>query len=197
MQKTANLLLLMMLFLFFSFSTNMNSSATNNYADSAQCVVKYEKWMEYKELERRAVVEKQLYDSLVAKSSIKWVLTGFSDAQIHIESKGDQNAVSSEGAIGVAQFLPSTWEALIRNKLIPEWFVIDNEAHQRIAQLVYLSHLYELWPHAADDRRALTAASYNAGPGRIKRLVKDYGSAWRDSLPSETVKYLHNLKKYV
>lgn len=158
----------------------------------------YSKMIIYREIEHQALLERRMYDSLASKPSVKWLLTGFTETQIQIESSGDQTAISSEGAQGIAQFLPSTWEALKRNKLIPEWFVIGNEAHQRMAQLIYLDYLYNKWfDQPAADRRALMAASYNAGIGTIKDLVNTYGSEWRNYLPDETIKYLNTLKKFV
>ena len=158
----------------------------------------YTKMLIFQAIERQALLERRMYDSLASKPSVKWLLTGFTETQIQIESSGNQNAISPEGAQGIAQFLPSTWEALKRNKLIPEWFVIGNEAHQRMAQLIYLNYLYDKWyDQPREDRKALMAASYNAGLGTVKDLVNTYGSEWRNYLPDETIKYLNTLKRFV
>jgi soluble lytic murein transglycosylase-like protein len=197
MQKTANLLFMMMVLLFVSFRSPMDSISIATEVRRESATEVYNKFIERREQDRRAVIEQQLYDSLSNKSSIKWLLTGFTESQIHYESRGNQDAVSSEGAIGIAQFMPDTWNALIEKKYIPEWFDINNEKHQRIAQLVYLDHLYTIWYQRSDDRKALTVASYNAGPGAIFELVNKYGSEWRDYLPEETTKYLNYLKRYI
>ena len=196
MQRTANLLLFMILFLFFNL--HFIDSPSSSTIESLESKVKvYEKFMEYREISRREKVEETMYDSLMKKSSIKWLLTGFVKTQIHMESSGNQGAISPEGAIGIAQFMPNTWEGLIQRGMLPTWFDINNEKHQRIAQLVYLDHLYGMWWKFPDDRRALTAASYNAGPGRILNLIKVYGLYWREYLPKETTNYLKHLKIYV
>lgn len=196
MQKTANQILFMIIFLFLNL--RFIDSPSSSTMESLESKVKvYEKFMEYREMARRITVEDQMYDSLMQKSSIKWLLTGFVKTQIHIESRGNQNAISPEGAVGIAQFMPDTWSRLIQRQMIPEWFSINNEKHQRIAQLIYLDHLYGMWWQFPEDRRALTAASYNAGPGRILSIIKIHGLSWRDHLPSETINYLKHLKIYV
>ena len=81
--------------------------------------------------------------------------------------------------------------------MIPEWFDITNEKHQRIAQLIYLDHLYSMWYTFPEERTALMAASYNAGPGRILNLVKVHGLSWKEHLPLETINYLNYLKHYI
>lgn len=198
MQKTANFLLLALIFMFFGTQSFVTSSSLPDGAMIAREKDNYTKMIIYREVERQAFLEKRMYDSLASKPSVKWLLTGFTETQIQIESSGDQNAISPEGAQGIAQFLPSTWEALKRNKLIPEWFVIGNEAHQRMAQLIYLNYLYDKWyDQPYTDRKALMAASYNAGLGTVKDLVKTYGSEWRNYLPDETIQYLTKIKKFV
>ena len=198
MQKTANFLLLMVVFMFLGIQSFVTSSSLPEGVMMQNAKDNYTKMLIYHKIERQAFLEKRMLDSLSSKSSIKWLLTGFSETQIMIESSGNQNAISPEGAQGIAQFLPSTWEALKRNKLIPEWFVIGNEAHQRMAQLIYLNYLYNKWydrPYV--DRKALMAASYNAGLGAVKDLVKTYGSEWKNYLPDETIKYLNTLKRFI
>lgn len=157
----------------------------------------YAKILLDRETDYREAYEDSLRISLMSKPSMKWMLNGFIEAQIHHESRGNQTAISPKGAIGKCQFMPSTWEALITRGLLPEWFVIDNEEHQEIAQLIYLDYLYTMWYNEGDDRKALTVASYNAGPGAIKNIKNQYGSLWRENLPAETSKYLINLKRFI
>jgi hypothetical protein len=197
MRKTAYLLLMMMLFLGFSGSILEPSSSSAPPVSLVDKVVAYEKFLEYRELDYRVGVEERLYDSLASKPSLKWLLTGFIDRQIHFESGGNQSAISPEGAQGIAQFMPDTWNSMLEKGWIPAWFDINNEAHQRIAQLVYLDHLNNMWYSMPQDRKALVAASYNAGPGKVQEIVNMYGSMWREYLPQETIKYLHNLKFYL
>ena len=198
MQKTANFLLLVLVFMFFGIQSLVTSSSLQPEYVLQHQKDNYTKMLIFQAIERQALLERRMYDSLASKPSVKWLLTGFTETQIQIESSGNQNAISPEGAQGIAQFLPSTWEALKRNKLIPEWFVIGNEAHQRMAQLIYLNYLYDKWyDQPREDRKALMAASYNAGLGTVKDLVNTYGSEWRNYLPDETIKYLNTLKRFV
>ncbi len=194
MRKTANLLLLLVLFFTLNFEANVSSSSPDR---SRIETFDYEKFKIEKEMTRRALVEKQMVDSLLAKQSMKWVFTGFLDAQIFFESSGRHNAVSDAGAQGIAQFMPSTWTTLIENGSLPFWFDINNEAHQRIAQLVYLDYLYDMWNARIKDQKALTVASYNAGPNKVKRIVAVHGKAWKSHLPLETRNYLIKLKPYI
>lgn len=156
-----------------------------------------EAYIEWKEEVRRDSCVVHMIDSLSHKSSIKWLLSsGFVASQIHSESGGNQGAVSSSGARGIAQFLPSTWQSMKDNKLIPNWFDIDNESHQRVAHLIYLDHLWCMWG-GQPERLALVAASYNAGPGTIQELLKEHGTDWKSYLPEETSKYLTTLHRYI
>lgn len=109
------------------------------------------------------------------------------------ESNHDQSAVSSAGAKGIAQFMPSTWNYLKDIGLLPKHFNINNADHQVTAQIAYMTYLYDLlrdYPNAKE----LTIASYNAGIGRVTSLVTMYDAAWKDNLPEETKNYLKILK---
>ena len=162
-----------------------------------QVITKYEQFTAWKEQERQDSCIAQMLDSLSQKSSIKRLLSsGLVASQIHSESGGNQSAVSSSGARGIAQFLPSTWQSMKDTKLIPSWFNIDNESHQRVAHLIYLDHLWGMWG-GQSERTALMIASYNAGPGKIQELLKEHGTEWRSYLPEETSKYLTSLHRYV
>lgn len=88
------------------------------------------------------------------------------------ESGFQQSAVSSVGAIGVMQLMPSTARELGVN---------PNDPFQNIeGGLRYLKQLYNQF----GDWKVATAA-YNAGPGRISQVVNG-----QSTLPSETKGYL-------
>ncbi len=195
MRKTAKLFLLGVVLFTLCMEANISSSGLDK---SKAETFNYVQWKYDLEKAKQAEVERQMIDSLKAKHSIRWVFTGFTDTQLFFESSGRQSAISPEGAQGIAQFMPSTWKFLRDEKhLLPEWFDINNEAHQRIAQLVYLDYLYNLWDKQIRDQKALTVASYNAGPTKVKNIVKVHGKAWKSHLPKETQKYLTNLKDFL
>lgn len=79
-----------------------------------------------------------------------------------VESGGNQNAVSSKGAVGIMQLKPSTFYSLKNSEGQP--FTDINDPQQNMeAGVVYLAQQYQTfgdWPTAA--------AAYNAGPGAVK-----------------------------
>jgi len=101
---------------------------------------------------------------------------------------------SKAGAVGIAQFMPSTWRWLKRKGILPKYFDISNENHQKQAQVLYMEYLYSLDYGTNYNKEALAAAAYNAGPSRVQKLVKRYGINWKYHLPKETKKYLIKLK---
>jgi len=119
--------------------------------------------------------------------------------QVNIESRGkhmvnkDSIITSPKGAVGVAQFMPSTWEWLKYSNKIPDYYNIMNEDHQRIAHIIYMKYLLSVDYGIEDSINKLAFASYNAGVNRVKSLVRKYGSDWTLHLPTETKHYLKQL----
>jgi len=120
----------------------------------------------------------------------------FLELQRDVESGGKQEVVSSAGAIGVAQFMPSTFNWLKETNKIPQYYDINNEEHQIKTQSIYLDYLYQLEWYGVDPIKA-TIASYNCGRGRVLRSIKENGIYfWEVGLPKETINYLKKLDLY-
>ncbi len=99
-------------------------------------------------------------------------------AVIRVESGRDPHAVSSAGAMGLMQVMPTTWDAMrARYSLGADPF----DAHDNIvAGTAFLRAMLDRY----GSRMAMLAA-YNAGPARY-----DDWLAGRRPLPQETVVYL-------
>jgi soluble lytic murein transglycosylase-like protein len=81
------------------------------------------------------------------------------------ESGGNQNAVSSKGAVGIMQLEPSTFYSL-RNAEGQPFTDINDPQQNMEAGVVYLSQQYKAfgdWPTAE--------AAYNAGPGAVQNTA--------------------------
>ncbi len=122
------------------------------------------------------------------------------DRQLHVESRSQQFIKGKDGklvliksragALGIAQFLPSTWEWLKKRKVLPQNFSIENERHQRAAQRLFMNTLAKRDYGIKYNKVKLALAAYNAGSGRVTRLIKKYGNEWEDHLPNETKRYI-------
>jgi len=100
--------------------------------------------------------------------------------QIQQESGFNPTAKSPAGAIGIAQFEPSTAAGLGINPLNP------TQALQGAANL--MSRYVKQYGGEAE-----ALAAYNAGPGALQAAKTRGGSNWRAFLPSETQNYIHTI----
>lgn len=90
-------------------------------------------------------------------------------AQIHQESGWNPSARSRAGALGLAQFMPSTAAGIARDfadfpqPLDPRWSMLY--------QSRYMKQLYDETRHATDacERYAFALAAYNGGMGWVRR----------------------------
>ena len=99
--------------------------------------------------------------------------------QINQESGFNPSAVSPAGAIGIAQFLPST----AREFGVNPWDPIQSLAGAARLMAQYVHHQY-----IGDYAKAL--AAYNAGPGTVQWAVARGGPNWISYLPAETKNYI-------
>lgn len=98
--------------------------------------------------------------------------------QINQESGFNPNAVSPAGAVGIAQFLPSTAAGLGINPYDPI------QALRGAAQ--YMANYAR--QYGGDYAKAL--AAYNAGSGTVANAVNLGGANWMNYLPLETRNYI-------
>ena len=124
-------------------------------------------------------------------------------AQIYKESTGDNSVVSGAGAMGIAQFLPSTFKWAKEKGWIPKTSKITDVAAQSLAQRRYMDYLYEERDNiksakTSSERQARTFASYNMGPGNFDKFWKKLSkkekaagwSTWYKKMNNETKMYV-------
>jgi membrane-bound lytic murein transglycosylase MltF len=130
-------------------------------------------------------------------------------AQGYQESRLDQNARSSAGAVGIMQLLPST--AADANVGIPDITTAEANIHAGVKYLDFIRKRYFSDPNVDSFNQTMFAfAAYNAGPARIRKLrtmAKEQGydpNVWFDNVEvmaardigAETVQYVANILKY-
>ena len=130
-------------------------------------------------------------------------------AQAYQESRFDQRKLSSAGAIGVMQLMPST--AADKAVDIPDISTLDNNVHAGVKYLHWLRETYYSDPSIAPlDRVLFSFAAYNAGPGnmaRARRRAKRLGfnpNRWFGNVEigmyravsGEPASYVRNIYKY-
>ena len=125
------------------------------------------------------------------------------------ESQLDHSKRSHAGAIGIMQLLPST--ARDPNVNIPDIKVLEKNIHAGNKYLRFLHDRY--FNDSSIDRlnqMLFTFASYNAGPGEVRRLRKEAAQMGLDpnvwfgnvevvaakQIGRETVQYVSNIYKY-
>jgi soluble lytic murein transglycosylase len=121
------------------------------------------------------------------------------------ESEFDPRAHSSAGARGLMQIMPATARITARTEGLPyqpNWLV-DDPSYNVTLGAAYLQHLLEQW----NGSYVLTIASYNAGPGRPREWIGDWGDPraastdvidWVELIPfSETRNYVQRVLENV
>lgn len=122
-------------------------------------------------------------------------------ATIKTESSFDPRAVSSAGAMGLMQMLPSTFEWLTGDEHLCENFTADRLYDAQISiryGTYYLSYLYRKF----DYNWETAFAAYNGGEGNVSKWLE--GDEYSDGhgnltdIPfSETAKYVKKINKAI
>ena len=99
--------------------------------------------------------------------------------QINQESGFNPNARSPAGAVGIAQFEPSTAAGLGINPYDP------------IASLYGAARYMARLDNSYGGDYAKALAAYNAGPPAVTRAVNSGGANWLAYMPAETQRYVH------
>jgi len=120
-------------------------------------------------------------------------------AVIGQESAGKFDAISKAGAQGLMQLMPATGREVFQNLklkgLLPGYQEYD-PYDPELNVILGTEYLNQMMNKFGDVQLAL--AAYNAGPGRISRLMKEYGDSFeaiRPYLPDETRKYVPSILK--
>lgn len=144
------------------------------------------------------------FEAASEEQRISWILLA---AQGYQESRLDQSVVSSAGAVGVMQLLPSTAK---------DPAVGDVDIHQARENIIggarYLRHLRDRYDGIGGPFTpwAFALAAYNAGPGRLsqaRKLAQEKGldpDRWTGNVEyammslvgMEPVRYVGNIRMY-
>jgi soluble lytic murein transglycosylase-like protein len=100
------------------------------------------------------------------------------ERQINQESGFNPNVVSSAGAIGIAQIMPSTAAG---------WNV---DPHDPVASLASAASAMAQY-QTRYQSYAKALAAYNCGTATLDTAIARYGDNWMIGLPAETQNYIH------
>lgn len=148
-----------------------------------------------------------MYDDLI-KQAVSEYLPGvdwrFLKAQYIQESGLNPAARSPVGAMGIAQFMPGTWDQVAAQLQYPTTAHPTMPNYAIPAGAFYMRTLIDAWswPRADIDRHCLAMASYNAGLGNIVKAQRaagnpsDYKSIIQ-ALPQITGRHAGETTQYV
>jgi membrane-bound lytic murein transglycosylase MltF len=170
---------------------------------------KSDKWVAgtFAEEERRRLEKyRPLFEKYSEMYGIPWLFTA---AVAYQESGFDQSKRSGAGAVGIMQVLPST--AADKNVGISDISTVENNVHAGVKYLAFLRDRY--FPEGDYDGQNqlhFVLASYNAGPGNIRRARRE-APAWGvdpdrwfknvenvtlRTVSQEPVQYVVNINRY-
>jgi len=126
-------------------------------------------------------MDASIQSAIIAEAQAQGVDPNLALAVAEQESGGNQNAVSSAGAIGIFQLMPATAAGLDVNPY---------DAQQNIeGGIEFLAQM--LSEFGGDVSKAL--AAYNWGPAYVSSAIASYGSNWLSAAPSETRNYVSSI----
>ena len=119
-------------------------------------------------------------------------------AQLLKESNLDPRAKSNAGACGCAQFLPATWNEQARKHNVRNWSIWNCDQAILLGAMYvyqhYSKYIGEGYSH--EDAQTLALASYNAGQGRVRKLLNRAAGVVGDIvLPGETKNYIKRINQ--
>jgi len=119
------------------------------------------------------------------------------DSQIKTESGGNPHARSGAGAVGLAQFMPGTWEDAKKFGWVSPNAERTDPTESLKAQKALMNDLYnkpEMKNSLTEEERyAKALAAYNAGYGNLRKAITKstaHGGYWLDYMSNETRKYV-------
>ena len=161
----------------------------SNLVDIAErlCIVEHSDHLRF-----RAENQKALFEEVFALYALN-------------ELKTYNHSVSTAGAGGMIQMIPSTYQMVRRMHpgvgLNPDFVLgMRNHGNALEAMLLYMLDTWKLLQGNEDVRAALAAgqatwaelmaAGYNSNPAKLPSYIRRGGSAWRTLIPRETQMYL-------
>ena len=162
-----------------------------------------------KALNPKKIAQLEKLSSLFTKYGEKYDFDYLLIAAVAYQESGfDNNLVSSRGAVGIMQILPST--ASDPNVNIKNVRNLENNVHAGVKYLAFLRRYYFSDNAISKENKLyLTLAAYNAGPGNIERMRKRAAqqgydpNVWFNNVEvvtrrslGETGRYVTNVNRY-
>ncbi len=144
-----------------------------------------------KEIEKHFYPQK--YSDIVSRYAALYDLPEhFVYAVIKTESDFDKDAISSAGAVGLMQIMPSTfvWLTELTDEEIDINRLSDPEINIRYG-CFYLRYLYDIY-----EDKTLTLAAYNAGMGNVKKWLDAGGGTLKEIPFEETKNYINRVLRF-
>lgn len=107
------------------------------------------------------------------------------------ESRGNQDAVSTAGALGVMQVMPETAPEAAALAGVPfdENLYKTDASYNRLIGTYYLADMLKRF----DGDTAKALAAYNWGLGKVRKAIAESGDNWASHLPDETRNHIRKV----